>query len=358
MKDHYILKPSVCLLMSSTGGVMGGLEKHCFDLASELSKYCKISLIIDESYLHQAQCMLGNSVGIYSLPLKLSRNNPILLFKLYKLLKKIQPIILHAQAGKSTSLVSNIKYFFPETKFIATIHGMHSSVKAYLKMEAVIAVSESLKSCFPSSYPLHLIPNGIRSPNPYTDQHTLRNELKILPNEKLIIAVGRLDAVKGFDWLIDTFSKMPKNLKLKIIGDGDLRSELQKKISEKSLITNVEILGWKKDVMPFLQSADLCLVTSKSEGFSYVIIEALMSKCPVISTKVGIAPTVLPSYWLVDYDDADMLITKTIELLNLGNEAARGVFDPYFKNVDREYSLDTMAKSTLNLYKILIAKRN
>ena len=76
------------------------------------------------------------------------------------------------------------------------------------------------------------------------------------------------------------------DVELYIIGTGPLESYL-KKISSKYLNQNIFFLGYVDNPYPYLKSADIFLLTSKSEGFPTVVVEALALGIPVVCTKVG-----------------------------------------------------------------------
>ena len=107
---------------------------------------------------------------------------------------------------------------------------------------------------------------------------------------KVIISVGRLDKNKDFKTLIDAFSISYKELpylRLLILGEGSERSNLQKYIEQYKLSKVIQLFGFVDNPFPFYKKSDLFILTSLSEGFGNVIVEALVSGIYVISTKSG-----------------------------------------------------------------------
>jgi glycosyltransferase involved in cell wall biosynthesis len=102
-----------------------------------------------------------------------------------------------------------------------------------------------------------------------------------------------------------------------ILGDGPRRAETKRQIAEAGLEENVTLLGQRHDVETFLRISDYFIHSSKGEGISNAIVEAMMAGLPVIATRVGGIPeTVFPgSSALFEYqDDRQLLeILKTIE---------------------------------------------
>jgi len=103
--------------------------------------------------------------------------------------------------------------------------------------------------------------------------------------------VGRLSYQKNHAFLIDVFLKFhqehPKS-KLIIIGDGELRDNLEKRIYDNHLEKDVLLLGWKMDVKNYLQAMDIFLLSSKFEGFPIATVEAIASGLPcIMSDKIS-----------------------------------------------------------------------
>lgn len=101
-----------------------------------------------------------------------------------------------------------------------------------------------------------------------------------------IISIGRFAEEKGFDLLISAFKNINKQkYRLQIIGSGKEKGKLIKLIKRYNLNKNIKILGYKKNVYPFLIKSDLLISTSYFEGFPNVVVEALSCGVPVISSR-------------------------------------------------------------------------
>ncbi len=110
------------------------------------------------------------------------------------------------------------------------------------------------------------------------------------------ISVGRLNLQKDHESLIMAASLLNKdylNWKLWIIGDGPEKKRLQKLINKLRLNNKVKILGWVNNINKFLKQADIFVLSSKWEGFGYVLIEAMLQSLPIISTAAPHGPTEL-----------------------------------------------------------------
>ena len=117
---------------------------------------------------------------------------------------------------------------------------------------------------------------------------TLKIKRRKIKNKKKfnILSIGRLTEEKGFDLLIKTFKNIDKNkYKLFIIGDGKMKNNLLALIKSFNLQNNIKLLGFKKNIYPYLKKSDLLINPSYFEGFPNVVIEALSCAVPVICSK-------------------------------------------------------------------------
>lgn len=142
-----------------------------------------------------------------------------------------------------------------------------------------------------------IIHNAIETTK-YLYNPEIRNKIRLqygLADEKLLLFVGRLDPQKNLPFLIEIFSKVIKlqeKWKLFIIGDGILRSELEKLITCMHLQDKIQLLGTRNNVNEFLQAADAFLLPSKFEGLGIVLIEAQAAGIPCFTSKNVVPPEV------------------------------------------------------------------
>lgn len=102
-----------------------------------------------------------------------------------------------------------------------------------------------------------------------------------------IVAAGRLNRVKGFDILISAFSMLKNkypDLKLLILGEGDERETIEKQIEEEDLINDVVLKGHVNNVYPYFKGAEVCVVSSRVEGFPNVLLQMMSQNDKVVST--------------------------------------------------------------------------
>lgn len=136
---------------------------------------------------------------------------------------------------------------------------------------------------------LHLIRGGI-DPSPYASANPVdRDTLGIHDDDPIVLWVGRLDPVKGLDFLCDAFGRMVSGRPghLILVGDGPERDKLRKRIeNEKQTRDHVHLLGRRDDVPALLRTADMFVLPSRTEGLPNAMLEAMAAGCPVVTTDV------------------------------------------------------------------------
>lgn len=125
-----------------------------------------------------------------------------------------------------------------------------------------------------------VINNGI-NPQEYLFNIKKRNEMRenlnLKTNDIVIGHVGRFSSEKNHSFLIDIFNellKINKNYKLLLVGDGNTREEIEKKVQSLKLEDSVRFLGVRKDVKDILQGLDLFILPSVFEGLPVTLVEA------------------------------------------------------------------------------------
>ncbi len=150
-----------------------------------------------------------------------------------------------------------------------------------------------------------------------------------------IVAVGRLNSQKGFDVLIDAFSRIHQrhpHWRLRILGEGEERPRLEQQVLKRGLTQRVELAGRCSDALEQIARAGIFVLSSRYEGFPNVLVEAMACGRPVISTdcRSGPADMIDPGRngWLVPVGDTgalaqalDRLISAPEERLRMGRAA-------------------------------------
>lgn len=144
------------------------------------------------------------------------------------------------------------------------------------------------------------------------------------PAEKgRLVTVGRLDDQKGIDVLLKAVSLVSRGreITLDIVGDGWMRKRYEKIASELAISDRVNFVGriQQEQIPDYLKRASIFVLASRNESFGLVLVEAMASGIPVISTNVGSIPEIVrdgETGILVEPGDADMLASAIQDLLD------------------------------------------
>ena len=115
---------------------------------------------------------------------------------------------------------------------------------------------------------------------------TVKADIELNMDSKTIIAVGRLQPQKGFDFLIQAMRKViekHRDWQLNIWGIGDLREELQKQIDAYGLQQYIFLKGFTRDIVSEYAKSSFFVLSSRYEGFPLALIEALALGIPSVA---------------------------------------------------------------------------
>ncbi|MBF2017207.1 MAG: glycosyltransferase family 4 protein [Rivularia sp. T60_A2020_040] len=148
--------------------------------------------------------------------------------------------------------------------------------------------------------------------------------------KKLLVAMGRLTYQKGFDILLLAFNKIAHKYpqwQLMILGEGELRQQLENLRDKLGLSHQVTFPGRIKNPFPFLKKSEIFVLSSRYEGFGNVIIEAMACGLPVISTDCPNGPREIINHnlngILVPTEDVSALASAIEHLITNPEEAAK-----------------------------------
>lgn len=160
-------------------------------------------------------------------------------------------------------------------------------------------------------------PNVRTIPNPVTFYP--ENQAKL--ETGLILAVGRMDYLKGYDLMMDVFERFcQKNSdwKLKIIGEGPLKSDIEKLARDKGIADRLTIAPATSHIEKEYLAASLFLMTSRSEGLPMVLLEAQACGLPIVAFDCETGPAEIVHHgvdgYLVKPNDIEEMSERLLEL--------------------------------------------
>ncbi len=243
-------------------------------------------------YFLEEKCL--DNIKLYSLGREISPFNDLkTLFSLIRIIHKEKPDIVHthtAKAGFVGRLAAKIcgvkkvyhtfhghvfhSYFSPaKTKFFIILERIMAKLSTKIVVISQTQKEDLLKYNICKENKIEIIPLGFDLSKFLT--------IKRPENSKRIGIVGRIVPIKNHKLFLEIAKLLPE-YQFEIIGDGELRSELELIAPE-----NVKFKGFNKNMPEVYQNLDLLLLTSHNEGTPVAVIEAVASGVPVISTDVG-----------------------------------------------------------------------
>ena len=208
---------------------------------------------------------------------------------------------------------------------------------------------------------IEVIDNGIELERygPAVNRADLRARLGLEPNRLYITAVARLHPVKDHATLLAAFAQVATvrdDADLLLVGDGPLRTDLEKQASALGVAERVRFLGVRNDVPALLRAADVFALTSVSEAASLTLLEAMASELPVVVTAVGGNPEIVRDGregLLAPRGDASAIAAALLQLLG-APDMRRRMGEAGRERVRQRYQLDQTIGGYWNLYLRLV----
>jgi glycosyltransferase involved in cell wall biosynthesis len=314
-----------------------GTEKVCVDLCNELSKEHTIYLLTNE----KIRPYINDNVNFIDFDFKKSRRNPFFLYKVAKMVEKINPDIIHVHNTKELEIMYNARFFMK--KKIPIIGSRHNPVlkKKFSLADLGVAVSDETRIYTNAKRNITIL-NGI----PFKEVKKFENK-----NKFTIVGVGRLAPVKGFHTLITALSRVDFDFKLNIVGDGEQKEELLSLIKLYGLENKIELVGFVRNVQDYIYNSDLQIISSSEEGLSLALIEGIFYAKVLIATDIANHKEILGEELVFD-NNIDAFVNK-LEDVNNNYEKYVTLFSK-IKDTKDNYSIEKMAEKYFEAYKSLL----
>jgi glycosyltransferase involved in cell wall biosynthesis len=241
------------------------------------------------------------------------------LAKLYRLIRRERPHIVHTHTAKAGFLGRLAARFAGVPVVIHTyhghvLHGYYGSIMSWLlrRMEGtlaritdrIVAVSEQVKQ--------DLVAYGVASPKKISvialgfdlepflhsleQRGEFRRELGLNDGIRLVGIIGRIFPIKNHRLFLDAAARVAfedPNARFVVVGDGVLRPAMERHARELGLTERVVFTGWRRDLARIYADLDVLVISSDNEGTPVSAIEAMASGRPVVATRVGGLPDLI-----------------------------------------------------------------
>lgn len=246
---------------------------------------------------------------------------------LYKhFIKENYDVIVSYLEGPSARVVSGCTN--PNTRLISWIHieqntlkyasksfrNAKETIRCYDRFDRIVCVSETIKIDFQTIFNwekhIDVIYNTVESDVIKAKSEEVIEDV-VFQKEKInLISVAKLMYTKGYDRLINVTKRLQDDgfpIHTYIVGKGEEQGALEKQIFEKGIRDNWTFIGFKNNPYKYVKAADLYVCSSRREGFSTAVTEALIAGTPVVSTNCSGA------YELLGYKNEYGIVTENDE---------------------------------------------
>lgn len=322
-------------------------------------------LILSKQYIKSKELFerMGAKVYIVDMPREMSVKSDLkAMFNIWKILKELKPNIVYSHSSKAggvaripAKLVGAINIYNPHGwAFDMNISSKKKIVYVIIEKilaivtNKIIAISEyeqkvALEKNITKSSKIKLIENAIEIEkfNVGENSERLLNKLNWSSEDVIFGTVARISEQKSpktFIEIAEKISKKVPNSKFLMVGDGDLRAEIESLINEKNMQDKFYITGWVENSNEYIELFDFALLTSKWEGFGLVIPEYMVSKKVVLASNVGGISNIIRNEetgYLIKDLDVDVFVEKILLLINDNNLKSKIISNAYNEAVKR-----------------------
>lgn len=283
------------LHISRTMG-QGGAEKVVFQICKDVKDNNMVVASTGGVYEKE---MKQYNIKHYKIP-DLDNKNPLFILKTFiilnKIIKKEKIDIVHSHHRMAAFYSRIINIFNRNFSRVYTAHNVFYNKinlsKFALKGSKIVAVGNGVKNNLIKVYEINekkidIIYNSIEIPKKIDE---ITDEFFYKEKDKILIGnIGRISEQKGMDVFLKALEiSMKKNDKIigVIIGDGELKNELQNLSKELNIDSRIIFLGFRKDVLNIIKNLNFVILSSRWEGFPLTPIEVFSQKKTIIVSNI------------------------------------------------------------------------
>lgn len=378
---HMSNQEHICIAITKSN--MGGAQKYVLTLADELQKRGKKVTVLAGGH-----GLLFEELSKRDIPyIVLSQSQRDisfikeikLLIELYKVLRQINPTILHLNSSKLGVIGTLIGRLLRIKKIFFTAHGWAFNEKrptwqkrifyflywiTILCSTKTICVSEMTKNQI-SFLPfiknkLVTIYNGIQSPDFYSKEEArkqLKENFNFLDLEKKwIVILAELHYTKGHDIVCEAINSITQSLEhyqIVCIGSGEQESRLKALIHYKNLEKYMFFTGFVSDASRYLKAFEFLILPSRTEALPLTVLEAGLAKVPVLASNVGGIPEVIEhsvTGFLFEKENEKELQEQIMHIIVLSEDQKQSITNRLEEKINTHFSITQMIENTITEY--------
>lgn len=201
------------------------------------------------------------------------------------------PLKIHSLMDSNAKNFSWVHVDLDNFRYTENSFFLKNELGAYEKMNQIVCVSNDTANAFVKRFPSLKKKTKVVY-NPIDIQKILEHGGDGSSKSETVtcILAGRLTKQKSIDrflYMVKKFKDYNEVINFQILGDGELRSDLENLAKDLQVEHLVTFLGYQANPYPYIKSADILVSTSSYEGFGLVLCEAMALGVPVVSTKTA-----------------------------------------------------------------------
>lgn len=288
-----------------------------------------------------------------------------------KIIKKHNIDIVHFYFNFENSFAPLIKLFNPKVILVRSIVGFDKKLPfarrfiinlGFKSVENYILISNYIKNVYEKDYPILKKKN---SQIIYNGAVNVSKEKNTFEKRKILVSTSGICKRKNIIVLIETMNIIKNKFKrndivLYILGDGDMRPQVEKLIEKLELKENIILVGYTKEVSNYLDKCCIYVHPATTEGFGIAVTEAMQMHCPCIVSNKGALPELVVdglNGFVVDAFNADEWAKKIILLFD-DNELRSKQSIASYERAMNKFSLKSFIENHDLLYKKLTINNN
>lgn len=286
--------------------------------------------------------------------------DPLAILRMAKVIRELKADIVHTHLSTST-INGSLAAHLARRPAVATVHGLSGKL-SFLPATHLICVSNDVRRHMldqgVSASKLSVIHNGIVN-IPTLSQAESRAILGVPLDRKIIGTTARLTPLKGVHHALHAMrhivDDVPDTLFL-VFGDGECRAEYEQLTQDLGLRDHVRFFGYREDVRQLLPALDLFVFPTLREAMGIAVVEAMTAGLPIVATKVGGLPEVVPPDAGILVPPGDPVSMANAARSLLKDASARRNYGAIAKEVAiANFSAAGMTSKTVGVYQTLLA---
>ena len=288
----------VCLYTPSADP--SGMGGHLLDLAREHLPHGEVTVMAWPTAPGRRLLDRAASLGAHTVAMPHPRD-PSFAASVTEALRRRPVDVFHAHVGFGREDFDGVRAAraagvgaVVQTQHLAWLLGSHKHRRPFFRglrdVDHVVTVSGAQQDTYARiGVPRALmttIPNGVHPRSPGPGRAAARAALGLPVDARVVLAVGRLVAIKGHRHLVDAAALLAPDVHVVVVGGGHLEQSLRDRAATLGAADRVHLAGHRPDARALLDAADVAVLPSLLEGMPLTLLEAMDAGLPVVATRV------------------------------------------------------------------------